>query len=162
MAYLLENGAEIGEGTLGAASMHGNADCVRIVLDYGASHDDNIICESLIRAVEGEHEEVLRLLLRSFTPLDEELWKKRWTWREIKAYFRWLQFLRSTDSLVILHSTRFICYMMMPCVLEAEGVLGGLDASTYSVNLSIFAEWFKSPKNGDYTTTDPKGALRSS
>ncbi|KAK7963592.1 ankyrin [Apiospora saccharicola] len=76
MAYLLENGAEIGEGTLGAASMHGNADCVRIALDYGASHDDNIICESLIRAVEGEHEEVLRLLLHSFAPLEEELWKQ--------------------------------------------------------------------------------------
>ncbi|KAK7964095.1 SET domain protein [Apiospora saccharicola] len=47
----------------------------------------------------------------------------------------------------ILHSTRFISYMMMPCVLEAEGLLGSLDTETYSVNLSIFAKWFKTPKN---------------
>lgn len=75
MAYLLENGGETGRRTLEAASMHGNADCVRTILDYGTSHDVNI-GESLIRAVEGEHEEVLRLLLHSFTLLDEELWKQ--------------------------------------------------------------------------------------
>ncbi|KAK8022733.1 hypothetical protein PG993_013500 [Apiospora rasikravindrae] len=75
VAYLLENGGEIGRRTLEAASMHGNADCVRIILDYGASQDVNI-GQSLVRTVEREHEEVLRLLLHSFAPLDEERWKQ--------------------------------------------------------------------------------------
>ncbi|KAK7911912.1 hypothetical protein PG985_014393 [Apiospora marii] len=47
----------------------------------------------------------------------------------------------------IMHSTRFICYVVMACLLEAEGLLGGLDAGTFYENLTNFARWFKSPRN---------------
>lgn len=74
MLYLLENGAAIGQRTLEAASMHGSAECVRMILDYRTLNGVNVnMRESLIRAVEGEHEAVLRLLLRSLTPLAKDL-----------------------------------------------------------------------------------------
>ncbi|KAK8078982.1 hypothetical protein PG994_002789 [Apiospora phragmitis] len=47
----------------------------------------------------------------------------------------------------ILRSTRFICYLMMPCLLEAEGILGDIDASTYHINLGAFAWAFETPEN---------------
>ena len=53
--------------------MHGNTDRVRAIINHGVAHD---VGDSLIKAVEGEHEEVLRLLLCSFTPLDKELRKQ--------------------------------------------------------------------------------------
>ncbi|KAK1969124.1 hypothetical protein LY78DRAFT_630543 [Colletotrichum sublineola] len=75
MAYLLENGAHIGERSLEAASKHGNPDCVRILLEHGARdtfHPGSAFLESINR----ENEPVVRLLLEWGTIVDDCLWRQ--------------------------------------------------------------------------------------
>ncbi|KAK7959647.1 SET domain-containing protein [Apiospora aurea] len=54
---------------------------------------------------------------------------------------------RAAVGFEIPHSSRFIYYLMMPCLLEAEGVLGDIDADTYRLNLDSFARAFETPEN---------------
>ncbi|KAK8029866.1 hypothetical protein PG993_011157 [Apiospora rasikravindrae] len=45
------------------------------------------------------------------------------------------------------HSSRFIYYLMMPCILEAEGILSVYNAETYDRNLRIYAKQFRTQRN---------------
>ncbi|KAK8000896.1 SET domain-containing protein [Apiospora marii] len=47
----------------------------------------------------------------------------------------------------IMHSTRFICYTMIPCVLEAEGNLGLFTSGIYCRDLEALATQFQSSEN---------------
>lgn len=47
----------------------------------------------------------------------------------------------------IMHSTRFICCTMIPCLLEAEGNLGIFTSDIYCRDLEVFAARFQSAEN---------------
>ncbi|KAK1978349.1 hypothetical protein LZ30DRAFT_729153 [Colletotrichum cereale] len=70
MAYLLENGAQVGSRSLETASKHGNPDCVRILLEHGA-RDSLGPGGALLESVKRENESVVRLLLGWDTLVDE-------------------------------------------------------------------------------------------
>lgn len=72
LIYLLEMGLKIGSHSLEAASKHGNPECVRVLLEYGATDDfqpGNAVLESMLR----ENDAVLQILIKSGMMRDNEL-----------------------------------------------------------------------------------------
>ncbi|KAK6836562.1 set 5 [Apiospora arundinis] len=49
--------------------------------------------------------------------------------------------------LEIMHSSRFIYYLIMACTLEAEGLLHPLEEAACVRNFNTFARWFETPFN---------------
>ncbi|KAK8000898.1 SET domain-containing protein [Apiospora marii] len=62
---------------------------------------------------------------------------------------------QAADQLEILHSSRFLYHLLIPCFLEAEGVLDAITMDAIFRDLELFADWFMEP----YNAAVAKGAL---